>query len=101
VARTTVVNQLHQNRLDPSQIRELATHIPKLLLGEHARFITVSAVIEPQQPGHFFEAKAQPLRGLYEFHPGDIGGWGAMELKTNVSRIRVRFTRQRLRINEL
>lgn len=32
---------------------------------------------------------------------GDIGGWGAMELKTNVSRIRVRFTRQRLRINEL
>ena len=29
------------------------------------------------------------------------GGWGAMELKTNVSRIRVRFTRQRLRINEL
>ena len=31
----------------------------------------------------------------------DAGGWGAMELKTNVSRIRVRFTRQRLRINEL
>lgn len=30
-----------------------------------------------------------------------FGGWGAMELKTNVSRIRVRFTRQRLRINEL
>ena len=31
----------------------------------------------------------------------EYGGWGAMELKTNVSRIRVRFTRQRLRINEL
>lgn len=31
----------------------------------------------------------------------ELGGWGAMELKTNVSRIRVRFTRQRLRINEL
>ena len=43
-------------------------------------------------------ALEQRRSGLAEH---EIGGWGAMELKTNVSRIRVRFTRQRLRINEL
>ena len=43
------------------------------------------------------------LERIQPFREGwlEDGGWGAMELKTNVSRIRVRFTRQRLRINEL
>ncbi len=41
------------------------------------------------------------LRKRSYFYFFEFGGWGAMDLKTNVSRIRVRFTRQRLRVNEL
>ncbi|MEB0191033.1 MULTISPECIES: IS110 family transposase [unclassified Pseudomonas] len=50
--------------------------------------------VNPRQARDFAKAMGQLAKT-------DHGGWGAMELKTNVSRIRVRFTRQRLRINEL
>lgn len=40
------------------------------------------------------------LRKRSYFYFFEFGGWGAMDLKTNVSRIRVRFTRQRLRIKD-
>ncbi len=49
----------------------------------------------PSVSPHMKALNVEVLHCLY------LGGWGAMELKTNVSRIRVRFTRQRLRINEL
>ncbi|MBU5234042.1 hypothetical protein, partial [Vibrio cholerae] len=47
VARATVINQLHQDRLDPPQIREFPPHVFELLLGVHTRIIAVRTVIEP------------------------------------------------------
>ena len=72
MARTTIVNPPRQHRLDPPQIREFPPHILELLLGEHARFVAVSAVIQSQQPGHLIEAEAQSLRGFDELHPGHV-----------------------------
>ena len=57
-------------------------------LGTHAINVLDPLVMIGERAGHVVDRAVE-------------GGWGAMELKTNVSRIRVRFTRQRLRINEL
>ncbi|MDI3187260.1 MULTISPECIES: hypothetical protein [Pseudomonas] len=77
----------------PAQLQSLESEGEVALLGR---------LFEQQQLEHSMltseSALEQRRSGLAEH---EIGGWGAMELKTNVSRIRVRFTRQRLRINEL
>lgn len=67
MARTTIVNQPRQHRLDPPQIREFPPHILELLLGEHARFVAVSAVIQSQQPGHLIELKPSRCADLTNF----------------------------------
>jgi|TARA_Y100000780_G_scaffold162939_1_gene147796 signal transduction histidine kinase/DNA-binding NarL/FixJ family response regulator len=70
-----------------------------LALGQLLRQLEQAAEAGAELPWDDWQARLQAALAATE--AAVVGGWGAMELKTNVSRIRVRFTRQRLRINEL
>ncbi|KJU78035.1 hypothetical protein N619_18160 [Ectopseudomonas oleovorans] len=54
------------------EICEFIAHIGKFLFGQLTGFMTMRAVVQLQQFGHFIQAEAQPLSGLDELHPRHI-----------------------------
>ncbi|MBM7455628.1 hypothetical protein HNR62_001500 [Oceanisphaera litoralis] len=56
-----LVDHFGQHFLDFLQPVDLFTHVPKLVLGKIAGFLTVGAFFQPEQVADFVETKAIPL----------------------------------------
>src|SRR5260370_15646726 len=66
-------HQLVQHGLHAPQVRKLLPYVPELVFSKAARLITMRPVFQSEQLGDLVEAKAEPLRGLDEPHPRDVG----------------------------
>src|SRR5258708_38974614 len=62
-----------QHGLHAPQVRQLLPYVPELVFSKAARLITMRPVFQSEQLGDLVEAKAEPLRGLDEPHPRDVG----------------------------
>ncbi len=66
------INQALQCAFDAAQIAKLLAHIDELDMRQGSSLITVRAVLQHQQGGHFVKAETQALRRLDETHPRHI-----------------------------